>query len=53
MKFGTYLILRGLIFGGLIFGGNFVLGRRGLTIGGGLIFGILRYYLLIGKYIHD
>ena len=32
MKFGIYLILRGLIFGGLISGGNFVLVSKGAHI---------------------
>ena len=49
MKFGAYLVLRGLIFGGgVIFGANFVLvSYVGLyswreLIFGGLILGILR-----------
>ena len=47
MNFGTYLILRGLIFGGAHIRMKFVLVSRGAYIQGliigGLIFGILRY----------
>ena len=44
MKVGSYLILRGLIFGGLIFGGNFVLVNREAYIRGGLYSGFYNIY---------